>query len=258
MIDIIFPILPWYDENPVWTGHDFKKGSNHLSVLCYSETLAGWNCDLTDFHEINASEENHYIVKAPRLYACNEIKKYLPEKGFILEIGYSSGYLIQDLINILPNVSIIGSDCFSERLNNISENFKIPLLQFDPVHCPLSDSCVDVVVALIVLEHIEDGGSALYQICCTLKSGGYAVIEVPANQDLYDFYDRELGHFRGYNTSELSDKLERNGFEIDSHSHPGFFIYPTFRAIKFKNKGLSSPDNRKLIESQVKTHFIAN
>ena len=258
MIDIIFPIPPGYYENPVWTGHDFKIGSNHLSVLHYSETLAGWSCDLTNFHETSGNEGNHYIDKASRLHACNEIKKYVPENGIVLEIGSSSGYLIRDLLNILPNVSVIGSDCFSEGLDNISKKYKIPLLQFDLVNCPLPDSCIDVVVALNVLEHIEDDEAALHQIYRILKPGGYAVIEVPANQDLYDFYDRELKHFRRYDMSELLDKSKRNKFEIQNHSHLGFFIYPAFRAVKLKNKTSSSSNTQELVKSQMQPHFLSN
>ena len=260
MIDIKFPIPPGYNENPIWTGHDFKIGSDHVSVLHYSETLAGWNCDLTEFNEVKTYEGNHYLEKASRLHACNEVKKWLPETGIVLEIGSSSGYFIRDLIHVLPNVSIIGSDCFPEALDNISKKYKTPCLQFDLVNCPLPDSCVDVVVALNVLEHIDRDESALYQIYRILKPGGYAVIEVPANQDLYDFHDSELKHFRRYDMSELVHKSEKNGFEIQIHSHLGFFVYPAFQAIKRRNKAKapSSSPPQELIKRQAKNSFVFN
>ena len=258
MIDITFPIPPGYNENPVWTGHDFKVGSHHLSVLCYSETLAGWNCDLTELIEATTNEGEHYLEKASRLHACNEVQKCLPERGIVLEIGSSSGYFIRDIIHILSHVSIIGSDCFSEALDKVSKKYKIPLLQFDLVNCPLPDSCVDVVVALSVLEHIDRDESALSQIYRILKPGGYAIIEVPANQDLYDFHDRELKHFRRYDISELIDKSKKSGFEVQSHSHLGFFVYPVFQAIKRRNKAKTSSNPQELIKSQMKFSLIFN
>jgi len=258
MIDINFPIPPGYNENPIWTGHDFEIGSDHVSVLHYSEILAGWRPDLTEFIEDNTKEGDHFLEKASRLHACSEVKKCLPEHGIVLEVGSSSGYLIRDLIDMLPNISIIGSDCFPEELNKISKKYKIPLLQFDLVNCPLPDSCVDVFVALSVLEHIDEDESALRQIYRILKPGGYAIIEVPANKDLYDIHDGNLKHFRRYDMPELLDMSKKNGFEIQRHSHLGFFMYPVFRAIKRRNQALSSSTPQEIIKSQMKYSSIFN
>jgi len=258
MIDITFPIPPGYSENPIWTGHDFKIGSDHVSVLHYSEILAGWSPDLTEFVEANTSEGNHFLEKASRLHACSEIQKCLPDHGTVLEVGCSSGYLIRDLIDVLPGISIIGSDCFPDALHEISKNYKVPLLQFDLVNCPLPDSCVDVVVALSVLEHIDKDESALCQIYRILKPGGYAVLEVPANKDLYDLHDRQLKHFRRYDMPELLHMSQKSGFEIQRHSHLGFFLYPAFRAIKLRNKALISSTPQEVIKSQMKYSSIFN
>ncbi|MDR2854946.1 MAG: methyltransferase domain-containing protein [Methanomicrobiales archaeon] len=258
MIDIIFPIPPGYNENPIWTGHDFKIGSDHVSVLRYSEAFAGWNCDLTEFNEVKTSEGNHYLERASRLHACREVTKYVPEHGIVLEVGSSSGYFIRDLIQVLPNASIISSDCFPEELDKISKKYKTPSLQFDLVNCPLPDSCIDVIVALNVLEHIDKDESALDQMYRILKPGGYAVIEVPANQDLYDFHDSELKHFRRYDMPELIDKSKKSGFDIQSHSHLGFFVYPAFRTIKLRNKASSSSTPQESVKRQSEYSFTFN
>jgi len=232
-----FPIPPGYCENPVWTGNGFRIGSENVPVLHYTECNAGWTSDLTEFHEAEADQGNHYIDRASRLHACNELRKILSADSVILEIGSSSGYLLRDIKKAFPGIFIIGSDCIPEPLGKIAKHHpEIPLIQFDLVNCPLPDNCVDVIVALNVLEHIEDDSAALRQIHRILKPGGHSIIEVPANPDLYDFYDERLKHFRRYALEELSPKAENAGFAVQSASHLGFFVYPAFRFMKLRNK----------------------
>lgn len=232
-----FPVPPGYQDDPVWTGNGFKIGSENVSILQYNACDAGWTADLTEFHEAEADRGNHYIDRASRLHACNEVKKKLFSDQVVLEIGSSSGYLLRDIKNAVPGIFIIGSDCIPEPLEKIAEYHPdIPLIQFDLVSCPLPDNCVDVIVALNVLEHIENDDTALRQIYRILKPGGNAIIEVPANPDLYDFYDEQLKHFRRYTLVDLISKAKKAGFTLETRSHLGFFVYPGFRFVKLRNK----------------------
>jgi len=232
-----FPIPPGYQEDPVWTENGFQIGSETIPVLQYTACDLGWNSDLTDFHETEADQGNHYIDRASRLHACWELEKNLSADCVVLEIGSSSGYLLRDIKKAIPRTFIIGSDCIPEPLEKIAEhNPDIPLIQFDLVNCPLPDKCVDVIIALNVLEHIDDDVAALRQIYRILRPGGCAIIEVPANPALYDFYDKQLKHFRRYTLDELSRKAEQAAFTLEHPSHLGFFIYPAFRFMKLRNK----------------------
>ncbi|MFA6362411.1 methyltransferase domain-containing protein [Methanoregula sp.] len=242
-----FPIPPGYRENPVWTGNGFRIGSENVPVLHYTVCDAGWTSYLTEFHEAEADQGNHYIDRASRLHACNELEKNLSADRVVLEIGSSSGYLLRDIKKAFPGVFIIGSDCIPEPLGKIAKHHPdIPLIQFDLVNCPLPDNCVDVIVALNVLEHIEDDSAALRQIHRILKPGGHAIIEVPANPDLYDFYDEQLKHFRRYALDELSQTAKNAGFAVQCASHLGFFVYPAFRFMKLRNK-------QKMKQTEVET-----
>jgi len=233
-----FPIPPGYTTLPVWTGSGFQIGPEHVAILKYTQCDAGWDANLTEFHEVAAEAGNHYIDRASRLHARHELQKIIKNKKNceILEIGSSSGYLLQEIKDSFPESFLIGSDCISEPLEKISQKIPgIPLLQFDIVNCPLPDNCVDVVVALNVLEHIEDDQTALKQFFRILKPGGYAIIEVPAHQELYDFYDEQLKHFRRYSIHNLCSLATQAKFTIVRASHLGFFMYPGFRYLKLKN-----------------------
>jgi ubiquinone/menaquinone biosynthesis C-methylase UbiE len=233
-----FPVPFGYQQEPIWTGKEFITGSEKVRVLKYSRCDLGWDARLTDFHEKEAGEGNHYIDRASRRHVCLELKKIKPNKNtVILEIGSSSGYLLDEIKTAFSESFLIGSDCIPEPLEKIAKKISnIPLIQFDLINCPLYDNSVDIVIALNVLEHIKDDETALKQIYRIMKPGGYAIVEVPANQDLYDFYDEQLKHFRRYSIQDTRRLSQKANFTILTASHLGFLLYPGFRYMKLRNK----------------------
>jgi SAM-dependent methyltransferase len=162
-----------------------------------------------------------------------------------MDIGCSSGLLLELLRRRLRNATLIGADYVRGPLESLASRMPgLPLLQFDLVSCPLPESCVDAVVALNVLEHIEDDLGALGHIRRILRPGGVAVIEVPAGPHLYDLYDKELLHFRRYSMFELLSKVRASNLEIVSRSHLGFFLYPGFALVKRQNQWRSRIEKR--------------
>ena len=73
---------------------------------------------------------------------------------------------------------------------------------------------LDTVVALNVVEHIEDDVGALTTIRQLLVPGGHAVILVPAMDQLYGTLDQELGHFRRYTRPRLATAFEKAGLRL--------------------------------------------
>jgi SAM-dependent methyltransferase len=72
---------------------------------------------------------------------------------------------------------------------------------------------IDTIVALNVVEHIEDDVGALRTMREILAPGGRIVILVPALQAIYGEMDRELGHFRRYGKTSLAEAFRRAGFQ---------------------------------------------
>jgi ubiquinone/menaquinone biosynthesis C-methylase UbiE len=237
-MDFKFPIPPGYQEEPVWKGNGFSLSSGQINILRYTECQLGWDSNLTDFHEKEANEGNQYIDRASRIHAIKEVERLIKiTPSIILEVGSSSGYLIRDIKNHFPEHFVIGSDCIYEPLEAISEkSLEVPLIQFDLTNCPLPDNCIDFVIALNVLEHIHDDNTALKQVYRILKPGGYAIIEVPSNPQLFDFYDEHLKHFRRYRMVDLQEMAFNIGFLREKSSHLGFILYPAFKFFKLRNK----------------------
>lgn len=251
MLPFSLPPTETGSVTPEWDGQKFLVGDYAAPVLEYSENFAGWSDDLTALHE-EATGDSHPVDLGSRNDAIKQVKEFIPsDQAVIMEIGCSSGFLIRDLTKTFPGATIVGADVVKEPLFRLANTFPgIPLIRFDLLKCPLPDQCVDVLIMLNVLEHIEDDVGALQKAFNLLKPNGVLIIEVPAGQSLYDTYDKELHHFRRYSASELKTKLTKVGFTIRRKSHLGFVLFPAFAIVKLLNKWLPSRKNKTLVRDQ--------
>jgi hypothetical protein len=71
------------------------------------------------------------------------------------------------------------------------------------------------VIALNVLEHIEDDIAALTSIASLLQPDGAAVLIVPAFQSAMSAFDRRVGHVRRYTLESLAAVLSAAGLRIE-------------------------------------------
>lgn len=67
----------------------------------------------------------------------------------------------------------------------------------------VSDSSIDLIYTLNVLEHIDDDRAAVATLARKLRPGGRILIYVPAFQILYSPFDRKIGHRRRYRRGAL-------------------------------------------------------
>ena len=213
-----------------------KSALEKYKILEYSENFDGWTEDHTLIHETEIGTE-HPIDIASRDICINLLKKYDDsEEKVILEIGCSSGSLINK-IKELKNYKYIGSDAIGNSINKLSKIYSdIPFLVFDLVKNPFNKSICNSLIMLNVLEHIKDDNKALIEANKLLEKNGLLILEVPSGKFLFDKYDKELLHFRRYNMKDLIEKITNAGFKIEKKTHLGFIIFPLFIVIKFFNK----------------------
>lgn len=80
---------------------------------------------------------------------------------------------------------------------------------------PELDEPVDSVVAINVLEHIEDDAGALRSLATAVQPGGSIVLWVPGYQQLYGEFDRKVGHVRRYTPATLAGAVRRAGLDVE-------------------------------------------
>jgi SAM-dependent methyltransferase len=232
-----------------WDGHQFvNSAGEHRKILCYTQTDSNWNDALTQLHEQEAGSQ-HPIDKASRRLAIRTIDELCKSsEPLVLDVGCSSGFLLEELTVQMPRAAVIGADYIEQPLQKLANQFKgIPLLQFDLRHCPLPDASIDGIVCLNVLEHIDDHVAALANILRILKPGGIAHIEVPSGPRLYDLYDEILMHHRRYRIGELTAIAKQIGFDVVRATHLGFFVFPAFALRKLWNQRWfhSTPETKR-------------
>ncbi|HEY8902164.1 MAG TPA: class I SAM-dependent methyltransferase [Chthoniobacterales bacterium] len=222
-----------------------------MQILEYAATSSNWSGDLTAMHEQQAGRY-HPIDCASRALAVRSMATLSATKPIVLDVGCSSGFVLEDLAKAIPQVQLIGADYIREPLEDLARRIpNVPILQFDLRDCPLPDACVDGVTCLNVLEHIDADERALMSIHRILRPGGICHLEVPAGPELYDIYDEHLMHHRRYRLRDLVNMARRVGFEVEEATHLGFFIYPAFWATKIRNR-------RKLaLPAEKKAHLVA-
>jgi SAM-dependent methyltransferase len=91
---------------------------------------------------------------------------------------------------------------------------------------PFKTSSVDLVLALDVIEHVEDDIRALAECHRILKSGGLLIVTVPAFMALWSPWDESLGHKRRYTAGELARAFQQAGFSVNKSSYIFFFVFP--------------------------------
>jgi SAM-dependent methyltransferase len=219
--------------------------------------MSGWDDALTAVHE-DATGSDHPIDIASRNTALRALNRFLSDKtGSILEIGCSSGYLLPLIRDNFPRAAVLGADVVKSPLLKLAEKIPdLPLLRFDLTRCPLPDQCVDAIVMLNVLEHIDKEDAALMQVHRILKPGGIFIAEVPAGPSLYDYYDQYLRHYRRYDPEALIAACNNANLDALEISHLGFWLYPAFWMVKKMNRR-KHPQNDAEVERLVK-HQISS
>lgn len=98
----------------------------------------------------------------------------------------------------------------------------------------------DSVIAVNLLEHIEDDSSAMKGFFDLLVPGGKACLFVPALPSLMSRLDFEFGHFRRYTRQSLGELADIAGFRLVEISYmdclgivPWFFVYRIGQSVSF-------------------------
>src|SRR4051794_26589267 len=73
---------------------------------------------------------------------------------------------------------------------------------------------VDTIVAMNVVEHIDDDTQALRDLATALVPGGRIVIWVPGYPQLYGDFDRKVGHVRRHTPATLRAAVEAAGLQV--------------------------------------------
>jgi SAM-dependent methyltransferase len=87
----------------------------------------------------------------------------------------------------------------------------------------------DAVLALDLIEHLDDDRGALGNLGQLVRPGGIVIITVPALPELYSEFDQVQGHRRRYLPDGLRVAIESAGLEVETISWWGSWLVRLFR-----------------------------
>jgi 2-polyprenyl-3-methyl-5-hydroxy-6-metoxy-1,4-benzoquinol methylase len=87
----------------------------------------------------------------------------------------------------------------------------------------------DAVLALDVIEHVDDDRGVVANLAKLVPSGGHIIISVPALPDLYSEFDSVQGHRRRYTTATLRRAFEGTGLTLLTTFWWGAWMVPVLR-----------------------------
>ena len=137
-----------------------------------------------------------------------------------LEIGSGTGSYAQEWLEQgVPRLTV--SEAHPERLDLLARRFAGDgRVHVRELAVPVDETADhSAVVALNVLEHVDDDVAALRALAGLVRPGGRLVLLVPAFPSALGEFDRLVGHQRRYRRRTLRAALERAGTTVTQLHH---------------------------------------
>ncbi|MHA1875447.1 MAG: class I SAM-dependent methyltransferase [Promethearchaeota archaeon] len=172
--------------------------------------------------------------------------------GLVLDVGAGSGALSLKLCEL--GFKVVATDINSTfKANTIDEDIEFVLSDLD-VSIPFKDHVFDYIVAVEIIEHVENPWHFLREISRVLKINGKLYLTTPnihaIYQRIYFLFSRPFYSFRNYDFEEnrhitpilfwnLKRMLDVAGFILKEITFNRGFI----PKIKIRGKNLKAPKN---------------
>jgi ubiquinone/menaquinone biosynthesis C-methylase UbiE len=202
--------------------------------------------DSLEYDKMYQLEESNWWYAGRRdlvLKMADKLSKAFTEKPMnILDAGCGTGINLKYFQTIGDSV---GLD-ISEDALGFSRVRRLPSLVCGSVdRLPFKSKVFDLVLALDVIEHIEDDSSAISEFYRVLRPGGSLIVTVPAFMSLWSDHDLAVHHKRRYALPEVRDILQSGGFRIERASYWNFFLFlPVFAIRRITRFSHSEPKKR--------------
>lgn len=191
----------------------FMKGG---LVDCYTENAICPNCGSDIRHRFTVAFLRN---NSGLLHENIKLLYFAPEEG------------VFRFLKKQRNISCVNCDIEPDNYS------KYGAVRVDITDIQFADDSFDAVIAIHVLEHIENDAAAIKQLYRVIKPGGWALIAVPISGEI-TYEDKSLDsrgrmnaygiaeHFR-INGLDFKNKLSENGFHVETYTVeniPGNYI----------------------------------
>jgi SAM-dependent methyltransferase len=113
-------------------------------------------------------------------------------------------------------------------------------------------SRADLVLAMDVIEHVENDSALISTYCDLVPAGARFIISVPAFHFLWSAHDVFLEHYRRYTLHTLETAMQRGGLIVDWSHYYYAAVFPLAAAVRLMER-LKSP-KAVTPQSQLRRH----
>jgi SAM-dependent methyltransferase len=184
--------------------------------------------DPREYERLAEFEEWYWWHRGRQSIVRHLLRSFAPVSARILDVGCGTGATTDSVRDF---GSVVGMDIGEAALRHARAR-GLPVLRGSAAQLPVRPGGVDVILALDVLEHLDDDARAAREIHQALAPGGILLATVPAYAFLWSGHDEVLGHRRRYVRRRLLDVLRGAGFEVELCSYVMSSILPAAIALR--------------------------
>jgi SAM-dependent methyltransferase len=169
-----------------------------------------------ELHALARVEREHWFYRGKRKLVLAWMAQLgLPDGSdrWLVDVGAGTGILMSELEGLAP---VVGVEYSPAGMQLARATTAASLVRGSAEAIPLADGMAQLVVALDVIEHLDDDRTAVAEMARLLAPGGYLILNVPAFMSLWSDWDVALGHRRRYTDTMLAEVVAAAGLELHS------------------------------------------
>jgi SAM-dependent methyltransferase len=190
-----------------------------------------------------ATEAHHWWFVARRRILGVVLRKLVPrpEGVRLLEAGCGTGGNLA-MLEAFGQVSAFEPDAGARELARRKSSVPVSDGRL-PADVPFAEQSFDLVVALDVLEHLDEDVASLRALRDRLRPGGWILVTVPAFSFLWSGHDVVHHHKRRYRKKELIRVAEQAGLSPVTVTYFNTLLFPVILVVRVVKNLLGGEDS---------------
>ena len=179
-----------------------------------------------EYQNLERVERTHWYYAGKRELVRGWIQRARPPGlgDALLDCGAGTGIFAKEM-EACCRVLVL--DDHEEALRMLRQRFRPDqILSLSGDQVPVPDGSLEYVTALDVLEHVPDDSAVVRGFHRMLKTGGLAVVTVPAGMALWSDWDEALHHYRRYSRRQLRALFPADRWELVHVNYTNVAAYP--------------------------------
>jgi SAM-dependent methyltransferase len=170
-------------------------------------------------------EDHYWWSVGTRRFFFDLVESVKPEKpGRALDVGCGTGVTLEEFPAGWGLMA--GCDASEQALAYCRRRDLRSLVRCDATRLPFATETLDLVLALDVIEHLDDDAGCLREMARCCRRGGAVLVHVPAFPILWTEKDVLNHHRRRYRRRQLLGLVEESGLRVERVLYVNFLVFP--------------------------------